>query len=238
MKTVVLVLLAGVSMTALTVNAQTPNDNGASVNSPQSLAGPFVPYGGAICPTGPVEAELTGATTQVGRIFRDGIASVCPVKPYPGIFGEPTVFNYETFTYNNTSAATACVTVNFDPDTVGATPCATNAHMSAYIGSYDPTNQAANFVGDVGSSLAHPFSFEVPANSDLVLAVSNTGSQAVCTFGFEVVDLPCEEGGGGVPAGEPVDLPISNPMVLALMGLFLAGLGWMAVRRRRGYQGS
>jgi hypothetical protein len=225
-------LLAGLSMTALSVSAQTANDNGASVNATQSLAGPFVPYGGAICPTGPVVAEFTGANTQSGRIFRDGIASVCPVKAYPGIFGEPTIFNFEEFTYSNTSAAAACVTVNFDPDTVGAAPCATNAHMSAYINSYDPLNQAANFVGDVGSSLAQPFSFEVPANSNLVLVATNTSSQAICSFGFEVVNLPCQEGGGEIPAGEPVDLPIGNNLVLALMGLFLVGLGWFAVRRR------
>jgi hypothetical protein len=229
MKKAMLALLAGLSLTALSANAQTANDNQSPINAPQAIAGPFVPYGGAICPTGPVSAEFTGATTQVGRIFRDGIASVCPVKAYPGIFGEPTVFNYETFTYSNTSAAAACVTVNFDPDTVGASPCTTNAHMSAYAGSYDPTNQAANFLGDVGSSLAQPFSFEVAANSDMVLVVSNTASQAVCTFGFEVVNLPCTQ---GVPLGETVELPIRNTLVLALLGLFLAGLGFVAVRRR------
>jgi hypothetical protein len=232
MKKVMLGLLVGLSMTALSVSAQTANDNGGAVNAPQSLSGPFVPYGGAICPTGPVVAEFSGANTQDGRIFRDAIASVCPAKAYPGIFGEGTLFNFEEFTYSNTSDAAACVTVNFDPDTVGASPCATNAHMSAYLGSYDPTNQALNFVGDVGSSLAQPFSFEVPANSNLVLVATNTSSQAVCTFGFEVINLPCQEGGGEIPAGEAIDLPIGNTLVLALLGLLLAGLGFVAVRRR------
>lgn len=230
MKTMMLALLAGVSMTAFSVNAQSPNDNGTSVNTvPRNITGPFAPYGGAICPTGPVSAEFTGATTQFGRIFRDAIASVCPVKAYPGIFGDTTVFNYETFTYNNTSAAAACVTVNFDPDTVGANPCATNAHMSAYAGSYDPANQAANFLGDVGSSVAQPFNIEVAANSSLVLVASNTSAQAVCTFGYEVVDLPCTQ---GEPLQEQIELPIRNSLALLLMGLLLAGLGWMTVRRR------
>jgi LPXTG-motif cell wall-anchored protein len=177
-------------------------------------------------------ASFTGATTQDGRIFRDGIASTCPVKAYPGIFGEGTLFNYETFTYNNTGAAAACVTVNFDPDTVGTTPCTTNAHMSAYQGSYDPANQSANFLGDVGSSLAQPFSFEVAANSQMVLVVTNTASAAVCDFGFEVIDLPCDAGGGGVPLGPQIELPTQNTLGMLIMGLLLAAAGWLAVRRR------
>ena len=44
---------------------------------------------------------------------------------------------------------------------------------------------------DVGSSLAQPFSFDVPAATDMVLVVSNTSSQAICTFGFEILNLPC-----------------------------------------------
>ena len=230
MRTVILGLVAGLSMAALSVNAQAPNDNGTAGNLvPRHLTGPFEPYGGAVCPAGPVIGEFTGATTQLGRIFRDGIASVCPVKAYPGIFNDTTVFNYETYTYDNTSAAAACVTVNFDPDTVGGNPCATNAHMSAYLGSYDPTNQATNFLGDVGSSQAQPFNIEVAANSSLVLVATNTASQAVCTFGFEVVNLPCTQ---GVPLQEQIELPIRNPLILVLMGLLLAGLGWVAVRRR------
>jgi len=62
-----------------------------------------------------------------------------------------------------------------------------------------------------------------------VLVATNTASQAVCTFGFEVVNLPCTQ---GVPLQEQIELPIRNPLILVLMGLLLAGLGWVAVRRR------
>lgn len=223
---------AAFALATTAASAQSANDNGTPV-SPGGFAvsGPFTVYGGATCPAGPVSAAFSGATTQLGRIFRDGIASTCPGKAYPGIFNDTTAYNYETFTYNNTDAAPACVTVNFDPD-AGATPCATNAHMSAYQGSYDPANQGANFLGDVGSSVAQPFSFEVAGNSQLVLAVTNTGAPDTCTFAFEVVDLPCVEGGGGEPLGPAVNLPTQNTLGLLIMGLLLAGAGWLAVRRR------
>jgi hypothetical protein len=230
-KMLTLSVAAGFALAAVVANAQTANDNGTSVNSPGiSLNGPFSTYGGATCPNGPVVASLTGANTQGGRIFRDGIASTCPGKAYPGIFNAGTTYNYETFTYNNTDAAPACVTVNFDPDTVGASPCATNAHMSAYVGSYDPANQGTNFLGDVGSSTAQPFSFEIPGNSQLVLAVTNTSAAAVCDFGFEVVDLPCA---AGVPFEPGIELPSQSKLSMLIMGLLLASAGWLVVRRRR-----
>ena len=123
-------------------SAQVVNDVGRAaesicpfvVGTPQPAA--------AVCPPpGGVAASFTGTNTQSGRIFRDAIASTCPSKVYPGIFNAGTTYNFEAFTYTNTDAAAACVTVNFNPD-AGATPCGTNAHASAYIGSYNPANQA------------------------------------------------------------------------------------------------
>lgn len=174
--------------------AQGPaNDVGIAAQSSLHLVGPgTTAIGGVSCPpAGVISSAFTGATSQLGRIFRDAIPSTCPSKVYPGLFNAATTYNYETYTYSNTSGATACVTVNFDPDTVGASPCATNAHASAYLGSYNPASQATNYVGDVGSSLAQPFSFDVPAATDMVLVVTNTSAQAICTYGFEILNLPC-----------------------------------------------
>jgi hypothetical protein len=211
------------------------NDVGVSVVPQQSLiVGTPVPQGGVVCPDAPVLAAFSGANTQDGRIFRDAIPSACPNKAYPGIFGEGTTFNYETFTYTNTDAAAACVTVNFNPDTAGTTPCATNAHASAYIDSYDPANQAVNFVGDVGSSLTQPFSFEVPGGQNMVLVVTNTSSAAVCDFAFEVVALPCDAGGGGGGDVLPVvsQVPASTYYGLALLALLLGVVGFFTMRPR------
>lgn len=163
------------------------------------------------CPSGVVEQVFGGANTQNGRLVRDGTPSVCgPSKVYPGLFGEGTSFNFESFRFANTSASEACVTVNFNPDATvvqpgadaGAVACGTNAHASAYLGSYDPANQEASFIGDVGSSVAQPFRFTVPATTDLVLVVSNTTSADLCGFAFEVVDLPCQICGDGVLQGD------------------------------------
>ncbi|MEY4547757.1 MAG: hypothetical protein RL685_3952 [Pseudomonadota bacterium] len=172
-------------------------------------AGPGVTTGS--CPTGVVEAVFSGENTQSGRLFRDGTPSVCgPAKAYPGIFNGGSTFNFESFTFANTSASEACVTVNFNPDATvvqpgadaGTAACGTNAHASAYLSSYDPTNQEANFIGDVGSSTAQPFFFTVPATTDLVLVVSNTTTADQCGFAVEVVDLPCQICGDGVLQGE------------------------------------
>jgi hypothetical protein len=221
MRVTVVALLLAVALVPAAF-AQAPNDVNQPATGGHHLAGPFFPphvTGEVSCPpAGVVSTTFTGATTQDGRIFRDAIPSVCPSKVYPGNFGVGTTFNFEAFTYSNTSAAPACVTVNFDPDTVGATPCATNAHASAYIGSYDPLNQAANFVGDVGSSLAQPFSFEVPANSDMVLVVTNTSAAAICTFGYEILNLPCEAGGPG-PGGTTFDVAVPTVGQYGLIAL-------------------
>lgn len=211
------------------VMAQTANDAGLpAASGGLSLNGLPAAVEGALCPTGVISATFSGSNVQAGRIFRDGIASTCPGKVYPGIFNPGTNYNFETFTYPNTSNAAACVTVNFDPD-AGITPCGTNAHASAYIGSYDPLNQGTNFVGDVGSSVAQPFSFEVPANSNLVLAVTNTSAQAVCDFAFEVVDLPCNN----VPLAPALPVPANDHRALLLLaGLTLLVGGLLAARMR------
>ncbi|WP_395789290.1 DUF11 domain-containing protein [Aquimonas sp.] len=172
-----------------------PNDVGTPAAARLALPAVNGSVLGGVCPpAGTVTSAFSGTNSQNGRIFRDAMPSTCAGKPYPGIFNATTAYFYETFTYPNTSAAPACVTVNFDPDSAAnPTPCATNAHASAYIGSYNPANQAANFIGDVGSSVAQPFLFQVPASTNLVLVVSNTSSAAACNFSFQVVNLPCSQ---------------------------------------------
>jgi hypothetical protein len=139
-----------------------------------------------------VAASLNAAgPLQLGRLFRDGTASTCPTKAYPGLFNAATSFAYSTFSYTNQSASPTCLTVNFDPNT-GGTPCGTNAHASAYLGSYDPTNQGPGFLGDVGSSVTQPFSFSVPGGAQFVIVVTNTAAAATCDFGFSFNTTVCQ----------------------------------------------
>ena len=66
-------LAAALALAATGVHAESYNDNGSPVNgSGINIDGPYVPSGGPICPSGPVVSAFTGATTQLGRIFRDG----------------------------------------------------------------------------------------------------------------------------------------------------------------------
>jgi hypothetical protein len=180
---------------------------------------------GGLCPLESVVSGFSGSFTQDGRIFRDGIPSACPSKVYPGGFGAGTTFNYETYTYTNPTPNAACITVNFNPDTAGATPCGPNAHASAYLGSYDPTNQAANYVGDVGSSLTQAFSFEVPGDTDFLVVVTNTSAAATCTFGFDIVGIPCEQ------QPSVLEVPTVDHRGLIVLAVVLAALAVVVIRR-------
>jgi hypothetical protein len=195
--------------------AGTPNDaNVPASNTPAVIAPNAVT----------VTNDTLGPLTQLGRIFRDGTASTCATaKAYPGIFNAETTYNYKTYALYNDGPA-RCITVNFDPNS-GATPCTTNAHVSAYRGSYNPANQAANFIADVGSSVTQPFSFLAGDNEAIVLVVTNTSAaDGACTFSFNSPELSSSLTPRFVP---------SLPNWIALAGLVsaLAGIGAFARRR-------
>ncbi len=184
-------------LVAGTALAQAPNDVGTgSQNNPMLPPGPQggPPPGCETCPpTGPQIATITGNFSETERIFRDGIPSVCPIKPFPGTFAGN--FFYEPITYHNFGPA-ACFTVNFDP-TQGATPCGDNstffnAHLKVYAPTYDPNNQSVGFLGDIGSSATGSFSMEAPADSDFVIVAENPFDPTVCTFEYEVIQIPCQ----------------------------------------------
>ncbi|MCB1381376.1 MAG: autotransporter outer membrane beta-barrel domain-containing protein [Notoacmeibacter sp.] len=144
--------------------------------------------------TGP----FTGATQQTGRIFRDAVPSSCGApKAYPGLFNAATTYNYETqnYIYDQPSG---CVTFYFDPNS-GASPCGTNAHLSVYDGSYDPNNQGANYLGDVGSSVTQPMSVNLTKGQAVVLVVTNTSGPATCDFTVSA-DFPSGTAGPGAVA--------------------------------------
>lgn len=147
-----------------------------------------------VCPVdGQVIAGQLDASgpLQMGRIFRDAIPSSCPSKAYPGIFNPGTPYAYQEHEFISADS-TSCVTVNFNPNPGTGNDCMTNGHASAYLNSYDPNNQAANYVGDVGSSVTQPFSFDVPAGDSLLLVVTNTLVAATCNYEFSIVNYPCE----------------------------------------------
>ncbi len=135
-----------------------------------------------------VAASLNAAgPLQLGRLNRNGIPSVCPSKVFPGLLNAATSYAYNTHTFTNSSGSPVCLTANFDVGT-----CGTNAHASAYLGSYSPTSQAAGYVGDVGSSVTQPFSFTVPGSAKFLIVVTNTASAATCNYQFSFNTAVCQ----------------------------------------------
>ena len=166
---------------------------GAGTGALREAAGsrPAAPAGitCASCPPlGAQSGVFSGATTESSRLFRDGVASNCPGKAYPG--DTAGTFNYEVFGFGNPGAA-ACVRVRWNPD-AGADPCGTNAHAKLYAPGYDPANPATGYLGDVGASRRQNFRATVPAGSPFVLVAETTDAPATCTFAFEIVNVPCQ----------------------------------------------
>lgn len=206
-------LLGTLLLSAATAVCAQSNDVGASVS------------GTSPAPVGPAAVTATGTldgteATAVARLFRDAIASTCsPAKTYPGQFGGGNAYRPHTL-YNN--GAAQCVTVNFDVGT-----CGTGVHLTAYAGSFDPSNLATNYLGDVGSSITQSFSFMAPASSAVVLvAFDNGGTAARCTYGYSSNEL-------SATAGSTTSIPTVSEWGMMIMASFMVLGAVVAMRRKQ-----
>ena len=154
------------------------------------------------------------------RINRNGVASTCSGKAFPGTFGSAGNL-YDTFVFQN-NGPERCVTVNFNTGT-----CGTSAHATAYAGSFNPNNLSQNYLGDVGSSLTQPFSFIAPANSSVVIVINTNFGPTVCNYSFSSPELDAS-------AVSTSAIPTLQEWALLLMGLLLGGLIWHRSRRKGG----
>lgn len=188
-------LLTMMVLLTITIGA----DGGDSASDPadaprDNVGGGVMTFGGGgnACPVTTTITGTLSATsgTQLGRIFRDAVASQCtPPKAYPGIFNPTLTYYYNVHgPYANPGPNPSCVTVNWDQGS-----CTTNAHPSAYQNSYDPANQGNNYLGDVGSSQTQPFAFTLPAGQALVIAVSTTVTGVPnCNYSFTITGVACQ----------------------------------------------
>jgi hypothetical protein len=139
------------------------------------------------CPTGTFNSSVgAGDPTQVGRLTRDGVPSVCPGKAFPGPFGSTTLA-YKTFNVVNTTAVPICAKINQNVGT-----CGTNVFMAAYNGSYNPASMSTNYLGDAGSSATGSFQVTIGAGGTLVLVATNVSSipATPCTFSIAATLCP------------------------------------------------
>ncbi|MCB0740710.1 MAG: M36 family metallopeptidase, partial [Chitinophagaceae bacterium] len=130
---------------------------------------------------------LPGDPTLGYRINRNGVVSSCASpKTWPGNFGSGPYF-YDTYSLTNNTGADQCVTVDYQSSTGNF------VHVSAYNGSFDPSNQAANYLADGGTSAGTSplsFSFTAPAGSTIVFVVFDPNNTTVPGYTVTVNGLP------------------------------------------------
>ncbi len=144
----------------------------------------------------PTPCSSISAGIQSGRIFRDRSSTSCPNETYPGLFNSSTSYGYTSVLFKNSGLSSVCLTVNFDPYT-GANPCGFNGHAAIYqsaggdnLSPYNPSNQAANYIGDVGSSETLPFSVSVePGYFEIVFHNNSNISQCDLAFSFSTEEM-------------------------------------------------
>lgn len=165
--------------------------------------------------------------TQLGRIFRDGIASTCLGKACPGDFNTANSYYYDTYSFINNSANAECIEIGFDVGT-----CGTNVHAMVFLGSYTPPAGAGQlcgsntFLGDVGSSTTQPFVVEIPAGATFTVVMSNTASLQICDYSFTLNPVTP----GVVISGTGcVAVPTLSQWGIFLFMLSLVGLGLIVV---------
>ncbi|MBK9748344.1 MAG: hypothetical protein IPO91_16435 [Chloroflexi bacterium] len=102
-------------------------------------------------------------------------------KPIPVRFGSASS-GYTVEGPFGPVGSSSCVTVTWDTGT-----CATNVFPTAFLNGFDPTwgaANAANYLGDAGSSTSGTFSFPVAAGSSFVLVFMNTSTLSDCTYSY------------------------------------------------------
>jgi hypothetical protein len=174
--------------------------------------------------------------TQQGNVLKNAVQSACGLaKPFPGISNPAITFAYDQYSFTNTGPTT-CVTFTID------TACTDNLLSAvAYLGSYDPTNLARNYLGDLGANSpdSKTFSVNVPSGATVVLVVYRLNSSSCRLYHVTVTGLNCFEycsndgpilipanlGSGGTsgPAGPyPSAIPFSGvPGVIGSMSVEL-----------------
>lgn len=159
------------------------------------LSPPDCDAGGGACDsctpnfTGRFNVELPSTTT---RFVRNSVPSGCgSAKACPAVTTGARLF-YRVHLVTNTGPET-CVTAVLT-DLCRASNL--RLHAAAYLGSYNPADPCANYLGDTGTELAAgsaSFSFAAPSNAIIAIVVSSPVTATTCPVSYSVQlhGLPC-----------------------------------------------
>lgn len=183
----------------------------------------------ALCGTAALAVDVASGSVsltpadlqQLGRLSRNGLQQDWTgSEPYPGEVNLTTAYSYTTLSVAFAPNATHDVYYDITFDDV-----ATDLFASAYLGSYDPTNKALNWLGDAGTSGnyfgtdALFFDVVVPAGHSLLLLFnSTTGRGPTSTANYFVQAFSDTEYNEAFPQAAAVPEPASWAMMLIGFG--------------------
>ncbi|MDQ2805863.1 MAG: hypothetical protein M3Z04_02900, partial [Chloroflexota bacterium] len=124
---------------------------------------------------GPSDPSHTSIPDDVGAPSSCGVPKTCPAT-----FGTAP-YNYDSYSYSNTSGSPQCITVQLDGSGCGSSSDGIQAEI--YANYYDPTSFCTNYLGDTGNQTAHgltTMSVTVPGNTMLVIVVEEYTNTRGC----------------------------------------------------------
>jgi hypothetical protein len=160
--------------------------------------------------TGDISATDIG---QTSRMFRDGRGTTCsfnrPQTTSAGTYLE------DSYTFTNTTGATACVFVDLDATGCGV---ATNQiSMAAYLGTYNPASILTNVIADpglsTGGSFTNSMAFSVAAGATYIIVVHDVNAATICpSYKFtRYVTNSCRQPGFDLANDGSADLAVFRP---------------------------
>lgn len=148
----------------------------------------------------------TSFGTQTDRLFRDGNPTTCSSTNSASTFSAGNC-NYESYTFY--AASTGCLTVDVTATDV-------TLYMGIYSGNFDPTNVAANCIGQEGFSGTGTFGCQVLEGQQYTLVVCET-------YPGGGANTPYQMTLDNVSNGTPVPVsPWWTIAIFVLIGTFIA----------------